>query len=81
MKSIGIQYETQKKKKQNLIKRFFHQMKRFEDKYLVGGPNSHSQERLSKQESSSSDPNNVDRLSTGGGSIKPGCLGGQGTPL
>jgi hypothetical protein len=28
-------YESSKVKKQNLIKRFFHQVKRFEDKYLV----------------------------------------------
>jgi hypothetical protein len=35
MQSLGTLYNSSKIKKQNLIKRFFHQVKRFEDKYLV----------------------------------------------
>ena len=35
MQSLGTIYNSSKIKKQNLIKRFFHQVKRFEDKYLV----------------------------------------------
>ena len=35
MKSLGNIYNSSKIKKQNNIKRFFHQVKRFEDKYLV----------------------------------------------
>ena len=35
MQSLGTIYNSSKIKKQNLIKRFFRQVKRFEDKYLV----------------------------------------------
>jgi hypothetical protein len=58
MKTIGTLFESQKLKKQNLIKKFFHQMKRFEDKYLVDPPLRLSQEasEKSKERKSGSPP-------------------------
>jgi hypothetical protein len=62
MQSLGTIYNSSKIKKQNLIKRFFHQVKRFEDKYLV---------RTSQDGNESLDRQGGSPLAAGGGHTTP----------